>query len=172
METTPRRIARLMAARLVLCLAVFGIALVFVGAGEEGREGVELGLYATIAFTFLATLVYAALFRFVRRPARFAAIQLTADVGIVTSLVFFSGVILIPSLHLLHLAEDCSDDHASDRPCVVCQMSTVSAASFHGGPALEQPGLLGQNPGLLQRGCRTLCVLAPHAARAPPVRPV
>ncbi len=90
-ETTHRRIARLMVARLALCLGIFAVALVFVGAGEEGAESVELGLYGTIAFTFLVTLVYAALFRFIRSPARFAAIQLTTDVGIVTSLVFFSG---------------------------------------------------------------------------------
>ena len=40
-ETTHRRIARLMVARLVLSLGVFGVALVFVGAGREGTEGVE-----------------------------------------------------------------------------------------------------------------------------------
>lgn len=90
-EKTHRRIARLMVARLVLSVGVFAVAVIFVGAGREGAEGVERGLYGTIAFTFLATLVYAVLFRFVRRPARFGAIQLATDIAIVTSLVFFSG---------------------------------------------------------------------------------
>ncbi len=90
-ETTHRRIARLMVARLVLSVGVFAVAVVFVGAGREAAEGVERGLYGTIAFTFLATLVYAGLFRFVRSPARFGAIQLATDIAIVTSLVFFSG---------------------------------------------------------------------------------
>ena len=90
-ETTHRRIARLMAARLVLCVGVFAVALVFMGAGREGAESAERGLYGTIAFTFLATLVYAALFRFVRSVRRFGAAQLATDIGIVTSLVVFSG---------------------------------------------------------------------------------
>jgi two-component system sensor histidine kinase PilS (NtrC family) len=90
-ETTHRRIVRLMVARLVLCVGVFGVALVFVGAGQDGAEGVERGLYGTIGVTFLATLVYAGLFRFIRNLARFGAIQLATDIGIVTSLVFFSG---------------------------------------------------------------------------------
>ena len=91
METTHRRIVRLMVARLVLCVGVFAVALVFVGAGQDGAEGVERGLYGTIGFTFLATLLYAGLFRFIRNPARFGAIQLATDIGIVTALVFFSG---------------------------------------------------------------------------------
>jgi two-component system sensor histidine kinase PilS (NtrC family) len=91
METTHRRIVRLMVARLVLCVGVFAVALVFVGAGQDGAEGVERGLYGTIGLTFLATLLYAGLFRFVRNLARFGAIQLATDIGIVTSLVFFSG---------------------------------------------------------------------------------
>jgi two-component system sensor histidine kinase PilS (NtrC family) len=90
-ETTHRRITRLMVARLVLSLGVFAVALVFVGAGQEGAERVERGLYGTIAFSFLVTIVYAGLFRFIRSPARFGAIQLATDIGIVTSLVFFSG---------------------------------------------------------------------------------
>jgi two-component system sensor histidine kinase PilS (NtrC family) len=86
-----RRIARLMAARVVLCLGVLGTAALLVGAGEEGAESIEHGLYGTILFAFLASLVYAAVFRFVRNAARFAALQLAIDIGIVTSIVFFSG---------------------------------------------------------------------------------
>jgi two-component system sensor histidine kinase PilS (NtrC family) len=91
MEATHRRIARLMAARLVFSIGVFAVALILVGAGREGAEGAERGLYGTIAVAFLATLVYAAVFRWVRRPARFGTIQLATDIGIVTSLVLFSG---------------------------------------------------------------------------------
>ena len=91
MEATHRRIARLMAARLVLSIGVFAVALILVGAGREGAEGAERGLYGTIAVAFLATLVYAAVFRWVRRPLRFGSIQLATDIGIVTSLVLFSG---------------------------------------------------------------------------------
>jgi two-component system sensor histidine kinase PilS (NtrC family) len=90
-ETTHRRIARLMVARLVLLVGVLAVALVTVGAGQDGAERVERGLYETIAFGFLVTLVYAGVFRFIRRPGRFSAIQLATDIGIVTSLVFFSG---------------------------------------------------------------------------------
>ena len=90
-ETTHRRITRLMVARLVLCLGVFAVALVFVGAGQEGAERVERGLYGTIGFSFLVTLVYAGVLRFIRSLTRFGAVQLATDIGIVTSLVFFSG---------------------------------------------------------------------------------
>jgi two-component system sensor histidine kinase PilS (NtrC family) len=90
-DTTRRRIVRLMVARMVLSLGVFAVALVFVGVGGEDEEGVARGLYGTIAFAFLATGVYAGVFRFIRRSARFGAVQLATDIGIVTSLVFFSG---------------------------------------------------------------------------------
>jgi two-component system sensor histidine kinase PilS (NtrC family) len=80
-----------MVARLVLCVGVLAVAVVLMGAGQEGAERVERGLYGTIAFAFLATVVYAAAFRFIRSAARFGAIQLATDIGIVTSLVFFSG---------------------------------------------------------------------------------
>jgi two-component system sensor histidine kinase PilS (NtrC family) len=90
-EATHRRIVRLMVARLVILCGVFVVALIFVGAGEEGAERVERGLYGTIAFSFLVTIVYAGVFRFIRSLSRFGAIQLATDIGIVTSLVFFSG---------------------------------------------------------------------------------
>jgi two-component system sensor histidine kinase PilS (NtrC family) len=90
-DTTHRRIARLMAMRLVLSLGVFAVALVVLGVGGEGAEGLEKGLYGTIVFAFLTTVVYAGLFRFIRRTAPFGAIQLATDIGIVTSLVSFSG---------------------------------------------------------------------------------
>jgi len=90
-ETTHSRIARLMVARLVLSVGVFALALVLVGAGRESAESVERGLYGTIVFAFLATLVYAGVFRFIHNAVRFGAIQLATDIGVVTSLVWFSG---------------------------------------------------------------------------------
>jgi len=86
-----QRLARLMAARLVIALAVFGLALVVVGAGREGAEAAELGLYGTLAAAFLATAVFAASLRFVRNLDLFAGLQVTMDVAIVTSVLVFSG---------------------------------------------------------------------------------
>ncbi len=85
------RLTRLMAARLGLSLGVFALALALVGAGHEGAEAAERGLYGTLAFSFLATAVYGLSMRFVERLGRFAALQLATDLAIVTSLVFFSG---------------------------------------------------------------------------------
>ncbi len=86
-----QRLARLMAARLVLSLAVFGLALVVVGAGHEGAEEAESGLYGTLAAAFLSTLLFAAALPFVSQLRRYAALQLVLDIAIVTSVVLFSG---------------------------------------------------------------------------------
>jgi two-component system sensor histidine kinase PilS (NtrC family) len=80
-----------MAARLALAVAVFGLALVFVGAGNEGAEELESGLYGTLAASFLSALLFAAALPFVQQLRRYAALQLAIDVAIVTSLVLFSG---------------------------------------------------------------------------------
>jgi two-component system, NtrC family, sensor histidine kinase PilS len=85
-----RRLARLMAARLLLTLAVFGIALLLVGAGRLGAEFAERGLYGTLTFAFLSTAVCAALLPRVRRAAPLAAAQLVLDLVTVTSIVFFT----------------------------------------------------------------------------------
>ncbi len=85
-----RRLARLMAARLLLTLAVFGIALLLVGAGRLGAELAERGLYGTLTFAFLSTAVCAALLPRVRRAAPLAATQLVLDLVTVTSIVFFT----------------------------------------------------------------------------------
>ena len=85
-----RRLARLMAARLLLTLAVFGIALLLVGAGRLGAEVAERGLYGTLSFAFLSTAVCAALLPRVRRAAPLAAAQLVLDLVTVTSIVFFT----------------------------------------------------------------------------------
>ena len=90
-EALRRRLARLMAARLGLALVVFGLALVWVGAGKEGQEAAERGLYGTLAFAFGATAVFAALLPYATRLRMFGGLQLLTDVGIVTGMLAFSG---------------------------------------------------------------------------------
>lgn len=85
-----RRLAQLMAARLLLMLAVFGLALVLVGAGKDGAESAERGLYGTLTFAFVSTAVCAALLPRVRRVERLAALQLIADLVTVTSILLFT----------------------------------------------------------------------------------
>jgi two-component system, NtrC family, sensor histidine kinase PilS len=90
-EKIRRRLTVLMAARLLLSVGVFGLALAVIGAGQEGAEIAEQGVYGTLAFAFLTTLAYAIALRVVRRVRRFAALQLATDVAIVSSIVLFSG---------------------------------------------------------------------------------
>jgi two-component system sensor histidine kinase PilS (NtrC family) len=85
-----RRLAQLMAARLLLMLAVFAIALLLVGAGKRGAEVAERGLYGTLTFAFVSSAVCAALLSRVRRPERLAAAQLIADLVAVTSMLLFT----------------------------------------------------------------------------------
>jgi two-component system, NtrC family, sensor histidine kinase PilS len=87
-----QRLALLMAARLVLLLAVLGVALLLTArfTGDEA-ERAERGLYTTVVLGFGATIGFAALYRRVRRPGRFGAVQLGADVALVTALVHFTG---------------------------------------------------------------------------------
>jgi two-component system sensor histidine kinase PilS (NtrC family) len=84
------RFARLMAARLLLTFAVFGVALLLVGAGKEGAELAERGLYGTLTFAFLSTAVCAALLPRVQRVQGLGAAQLVTDVLTVSSIVFFT----------------------------------------------------------------------------------
>ncbi len=86
------RLARLMAARLVLLLGVFGATLVLqTGGGGSGWDESQDGLYATLAFAFLTSLLLAGFVRGVRHPGTFAAIQLPTDAAIVTALIHFTG---------------------------------------------------------------------------------
>ena len=85
-----RRLTRLMAARLLLMLAVFALALILVGAGNEGAEPATRGLYGTLAFTFVTSAVCAALLPRVRRVRTLAAAQLLADLLAVTSILLFT----------------------------------------------------------------------------------
>jgi two-component system sensor histidine kinase PilS (NtrC family) len=85
-----QRLARLMAARLLLMLAVFALALIAVGAGQRGAELATRGLYGTLAFSFVTSAVCAALLPRVRRTRRLAAAQLVADLITVTSLLLLT----------------------------------------------------------------------------------
>ena len=90
-STDPRRrLAQLMAARLLLMLAVFAIALLVVGAGKYGAEVAERGLYGTLTFAFVSTAVCAALLPRVRRTKWLAAAQLVSDLIAVTSILLFT----------------------------------------------------------------------------------
>ncbi len=84
------RLARLMAARLAVSLAVLCLALVFVGPGD-GAEEAARGLYGTLGVAFLATVMFAGALRWVQHVPRYAALQILVDVSLVSSVVLFSG---------------------------------------------------------------------------------
>ncbi len=87
-----RRLAHLMVGRLVLCLGILAVAVLFTTQSDaEEMPLAELGLYATVAFAFLATIVFAALMDRVRRIGAFGAAQIATDVAVVTALVAFTG---------------------------------------------------------------------------------
>jgi len=90
-ESLVRPVAGVMAGRLAVVLMAFTLAITVIGAGRPGAEIAEQGVYGALAFAFLASAVYAAHFRHVRRLGRFAALQLATDIGTVTALVAFSG---------------------------------------------------------------------------------
>jgi two-component system sensor histidine kinase PilS (NtrC family) len=91
-DARPERLALLMSARLTLCVAILGVALLLTAQGDGGSpEGLERGLYATVIFAFVATIGFAALHGRTRRLPRFAALQVATDVAIVTALVSFTG---------------------------------------------------------------------------------
>jgi hypothetical protein len=90
-ESLGRRLGRMMAVRLGLSFGVFVLALAMTASAEDGDEAVGRGLYATLAVAFGVTALSAAALQFVRRWRRFAVLQIAVDVGIVTSLVAFSG---------------------------------------------------------------------------------
>jgi two-component system sensor histidine kinase PilS (NtrC family) len=82
-------LARLLVARLALAVIAFVLALALSREGQTGAQ--VLGLWAALALAFLSTAVSAALMSRVRRLAAFGALQLLADVAMVTALVHFSG---------------------------------------------------------------------------------
>ena len=80
-----------MASRLVLSLVSLGIALALDTSVGDLSAVSRRGLYGTVAFAFLATALYGIVLPRIRRAGRFAAINIAADIAIVTSLVHFSG---------------------------------------------------------------------------------
>jgi two-component system sensor histidine kinase PilS (NtrC family) len=92
-EATERRLVALMLGRLVLSLLSFGFLLLLdrMGIGPALSEVARLGLYWTLAVAFLATALSGIFFGRVRNPMRFAAVQLGADLAIVSFLVHLSG---------------------------------------------------------------------------------
>jgi two-component system sensor histidine kinase PilS (NtrC family) len=86
-----QRLVVLMASRLVLSLVSLGIALALDTAVGDLSDLSRRGLYGTVAFAFLATALYGMVLPRIRRAGRFAAINIAADIAIVTSLVHFSG---------------------------------------------------------------------------------
>jgi two-component system sensor histidine kinase PilS (NtrC family) len=86
-----RRLIVLMAARLILSAVSLGVTLGLEAAGENFTTAEWRGFYATIAFAFLATIVYGVVLHRVVHPGRFAALNVVTDVAIVTALVQFSG---------------------------------------------------------------------------------
>lgn len=86
-----QRLVVLMAARLALSAVSLGIALaVDTTVGDVGEPG-RRGLYGTVALAFLATAVTGFLLPRVRRPTRFATLNIGTDIGLVSALVHFSG---------------------------------------------------------------------------------
>ena len=86
-----RQIVILMAARLALATGslVLGLALEAVGGHITVTEW--HGFYGAVVVAFLATLVYWPLQGRVRDLRRFAAVNILTDIGLVSSLVLFSG---------------------------------------------------------------------------------
>lgn len=84
------RLVVLMASRLVLAFVSLGIAAALDATVGE-FEGPRRGLYGTVVVAFLATALTGLLLPRIRRPLRFAGLNIATDIGIVTMLVQFSG---------------------------------------------------------------------------------
>lgn len=86
-----QRLVVLMAARLALAAVSLGVTVGLEAVGENFTTAEWRGFYATIAFAFLATIVYGVVLHRVVHPRRFAALNVVTDIAIVTALVQFSG---------------------------------------------------------------------------------
>jgi two-component system sensor histidine kinase PilS (NtrC family) len=86
-----QRVALLMGVRLALSVLSLGVALALEAAGENFTTAEWRGFYATIAFAFLATIVYGVVLNRVFSPRNFAAVNVATDIAIVTALIHFSG---------------------------------------------------------------------------------
>jgi two-component system sensor histidine kinase PilS (NtrC family) len=86
-----QRLVWLMFGRLVLSVVSFGLAVGLDGLGRGLTEEARVGMYWTVTLAFFATVISGTAFGRVRRPRRFASVQIAIDVAIVTALVHFSG---------------------------------------------------------------------------------
>jgi two-component system sensor histidine kinase PilS (NtrC family) len=86
-----QRVVVLMGVRLALSVVSLGVTLALEAAGENFTTAEWRGFYATIAFAFLATIVYGVVLNRVTSPRHFAAINVATDIAIVTALIHFSG---------------------------------------------------------------------------------
>lgn len=85
------RLARMLAARLVLLLAVFLLVLWVAGQEAVAEGASRRALYATLAVAFGVTALSAAALRVVRDTRRLAVVQVAIDVAIVSALVASTG---------------------------------------------------------------------------------
>ena len=90
-EQRLRRIERLMTARLVLLLAILGAALALARVDRSFSDGAEVGLYGTIVFSFLSSVVFAATFPRFGQASRFGAALIATDLITISALVHFTG---------------------------------------------------------------------------------
>lgn len=92
-----------MAARLGLSVVSLGVAMGLEATGEHFTTSDWRGFYATITFSFTATIFYGLVLNRAIRPVRFAVLNVVTDVAIVTALVQFSGGMdsVFPFLYLL-----------------------------------------------------------------------
>ncbi len=86
-----RQIVILMGARLALASASLVLGLVLESVGGHITISEWHGFYGAVVVAFLATLVYWPLHGRVGDVRRFAAINIATDIGLVSTLVLFSG---------------------------------------------------------------------------------
>ncbi len=86
-----RRLARFMAARLLLCLAVLGIAVYFKQTGRGLESGAEVGLCVVLGAAFLTTVASAVVLSRSRHLLQLGALQIGIDISLITALVYVWG---------------------------------------------------------------------------------
>ena len=80
-----------MGARLALSILCLAIAAALEAAGWSYTPAEWRGFYGTVAFAFVATIVYGLCLGRVTRVKRFAAINIATDIALVSALVHLSG---------------------------------------------------------------------------------
>ena len=86
-----KRLLILMGARLALSLVSLGVAAALEAAGWSYSPAEWRGFYGTVIFAFVATIGYGLVLRRVKRFKRFAVLNITTDIVIVSALVHLSG---------------------------------------------------------------------------------